>query len=845
MTTDRDEEFSWWDELHTLPSDDEEARRPRPSPLLPPEESISAFDRVRSLFRLPPLGEREPPPAPPTLRSTAAELLRSAGLFGVTPAAGGSATIANGPIAAIDGIRPPSWKLPSRASLPALLDEVTSAGPPVGAGPNNALTPSANDARGAAAVPREPMSPGAPAPLDHPNARTGLALTAADSLLTKGIDLAVSLAAGDPAVARKLVELGADVLSGALPEPFRASALASAADAAAEAERRVGENERAARTRAALGALANRRAEAEHEHAAAILSGDRRKIAVARRDAIDAWSAERRARGDGEAEISAGARAMEAQLRRAALQHSVAQLTEAEQERFAERDPDAKADPAAARALIEASRRLRREDPARAGEATVEREIEARKRDGRIDSAKEETATRYKLRLDAQARRGIPEHRRRILTNDERTRVAAEYLRIESRQGKAEADRWLDEAARVSGAYAQRFKAELAAPSRSQAPPAPVQTPSGQHRDPAERVDTASDSPNTAMPAPPMAGDLTALRDAQAVAHETLRRNVEADADTLERDYDPDQKPGHPSRIKRAFALLKYADDPAFDDLARTYDYDPARLRAIARLLTAKPGDYAALVKDLQDENGPINDFAFVTLYRTLARDLIGTGASADGKPVPGEDRRISAVLYLLGHDLSSAARGQLARDSDVNSAPLGQMFQAVLEELGLPPEIAALAAIRGRQRGAATNPPGTVLAALPPSRQIRINKRNGAKAEKFAAREIKAELEEFGLQIGPKSRATVAGDGSTYPDLQLRTKSGQIAMYVEVKDGAARFNSANQERRQAALGVFLFRVNRKDGTIEIYKPPYGESDSISRAEWREHLRKASAQRNR
>src|SRR6185295_15699917 len=114
----------------------------------------------------------------------------------------------------------------------------------------------------------------------------------------------------------------------------------------------------------------------------------------------------------------------------------------------------------------------------------------------------------------------------------------------------------------------------------------------------------------------------------RAAARDALRAKVDADADKLDRDYDPDQKPGKPGRIKRAFALLKYVDDPAFDDLSRELDYDPARLRAIARLLSAKPGDYQALIEALQDENGPINDFAFFTLYTSHVRNLVGTGTS-------------------------------------------------------------------------------------------------------------------------------------------------------------------------------------------------------------------------
>ncbi|MBL8662843.1 MAG: hypothetical protein JNM29_08455, partial [Candidatus Odyssella sp.] len=281
----------------------------------------------------------------------------------------------------------------------------------------------------------------------------------------------------------------------------------------------------------------------------------------------------------------------------------------------------------------------------------------------------------------------------------ERTGLAAGYRHIESAHGKAAADRWLNEQAQLAAPRAERFKAELSGPQRPEAQSAAPDTS-------AKRPAAPTESEH-AVPAQDPRDPPDAIRKEAHAAEPTdeerlarrkqLRRNVDADADKLDRDYDPDQKPGHPSRIKRGFALLKYLDDPAFDEVAREFAYDPARLRAIARLLIAEPGDYDVVIDGLQDENGPIRDSAFFALYNGHLRSLIGAGISPDSKAMPSDDRRISAVLHLLGHDLSSFARGNLARNTDVNSGPLGQMLQAALEELGLPPEIAALAAIGGR----------------------------------------------------------------------------------------------------------------------------------------------------
>ncbi|MBL8663556.1 MAG: hypothetical protein JNM29_12050, partial [Candidatus Odyssella sp.] len=453
----------------------------------------------------------------------------------------------------------------------------------------------------------------------------------------------------------------------------------------------IADNGRATRNRAALGTLANRRSEAEQEHAAAIVGGDRAKIAEARREALDSWRAERRARGDGEAEINAAARALEREYRKTALRHRLAQMDEAGITRALDGDEDAKADPGMAREVAGDIRQIRRDDPARVGEASIERDIAAKKRDGRIDTPEEETAYRYKRRLEAQARRGIPEHQRRLLTNDERTALAADYLRIESSQGKDAADAWLDDQAQWTGLHAERFKAEL------NAPPAFPEAPAGRLPDREGRVEPAQASPDAAKPPVPPTGQSPGRDSERAAARDALRNKIDAEADTLDRDYDPGQKPGQPSRIKRAFALLKLVDDPAFDELAREFHYDPARLRAVARLLGAKPGDYAALLAGLADENGPINDFAFFTLYAAHARDLIGTGAAPGGRPVPSEDRRISAVLHLLGHDLSSSVRGELARRQDVNSEPFPQIAPDLLAALGIT-SAAALWLRRGRR---------------------------------------------------------------------------------------------------------------------------------------------------
>lgn len=221
-----------------------------------------------------------------------------------------------------------------------------------------------------------------------------------------------------------------------LTAQIRGSAAESAEAAAAEAERRIGGNERTTRTRAALGTLANRRVEAEHDHAAAVIAGDHTKLGDARREVIDGWRAERRARGDGEAEINAGARGLDAQYRKTALQHRLVQSDEAGLKRALTEEDDAKADPATARAVADAILRLRRDDPARSGEGTIERQIAERKRDGRIDTHEEKAAARF--RLNARARRRIAISRNQVVINESARGGCAVYrLLARSKQESA------------------------------------------------------------------------------------------------------------------------------------------------------------------------------------------------------------------------------------------------------------------------------------------------------------------------------------------------------------------------------------------------------------------------
>ncbi|MFO0989017.1 MAG: hypothetical protein U1F37_16940 [Alphaproteobacteria bacterium] len=813
---DRDDDLSWWDELRSPPGGDEDSSR------LPPfawtSDGISALDHVRSLFRQPLHGATAAPPAP-TWRDAAAEWLRAAGLFGETPAADDAATANTG--APADATRPPSWKPPTRGTPPTILGDDTAAGPLRGAGPNFAPAPSASDLPGVnapSAAPRDPAAPATSSPLDHPDARTGLALTAADALLTKGIDLAVNLAGGDPAVARKLVEAAANSLAGVLPQEFRASALSSAAAAAAEAERRIGDNGRATRTRAALGTLANHRSEAEHEHAAAVIAVDRSKIEEARRDAIDAWRAERRARGDGEAEIVAAARALEREYRKTALRHRLAQMDGAGIQRALDEDEDAKADPGMAREVAGDILRLRRDDPARAGEASIEREIAARKRDGRIDTSEEETAARYKLRLEAQARRGIPEAGRRLLTNNERTAFALEYHRIESSQGKEAADAWLEAEAQKVGSNAERLSTELAIPpSVSTAP----------NRERITQSRQIAEHPGAAEDLPPSSSNDGGIEPAQDQRRsdpaETASRGARA-ARVLERYREfRSQNPGA-TRVERDAAIERFAIEegelPA--DVAR---YFASRLR--------QPREE----KDMA---------TFIAEARRIVRLADALPHSVGPEGIPKETLRVArSIMEAADNDPAEAERNPRKVIIDGIRAASEDAFDDGEVIDPMIPYAVGMTVEPLRRRGA--RPSGRPSGSSPEQRdaankRFQANKWAGVRTESQAIDIISRDIERMNISPQAKRLVRVEGKKGTIPDLPLGTKHDQIDVFVEIKKLGTRHRNPQRDRLRA-IGAHILEFDPDTGASRALVPPY--DDWISYEEWLRFLEDQLARRSR
>jgi hypothetical protein len=741
--------------------ENEEFVEPLPLPAYLPPEEVGAQRYVQDLFQQPLLGESAPPA--PTLRSAANDLLRSTGLFGE----------ASAPDVTDEASRPSSWKLPARGRVPTILGDDTAAGPARGAVPNIGSLPSASDLAGATpAAPRDPTAPAVSSPLDHPDAQTGLALTAADALITRGIDFAVNLAGGNPALARTLVEAAANAIADVLPAEFRASALTSADTAATEAERRIGENDRATRTRAAIGTLANRRTEAEHDHTAAVIAGDRAKIAEARREAIEAWSAERRARGDGEAEINAGARALERRYRKTALRHRLAQLDEAGLKRALDADEDAKSDPTLAREVAEDIVLVRRDDPARVSEASIERQIEARKRDGRIDTPEEEAAARYKLRLEAQAQRGIPEQERRILTNDERTNLAAEYLRIESSQGKELADAWLRRKAQEAGTHSQQFTTELARPQLGfGAEQAPLTEP----RQITELPNTAADSPK------PSDADEGRVEPAQAAPNELrppptrkpeTERRREADAEYFANEAVDAATWPAPDWIARLAELLR---------LAKKHEVLPTQLKAVALGLL--------LIGNTPNER--------IAAARALAEIKRLFPGSIDD--LPEHHRQLAEKIDELSQDPSFQG------DPD-----------ALLDEAH-------------RQSAVPRLPPMPDLVALGiAGTSIGHRYRRGIKAQNLGAANLKDALERYGITVQEQVRYTTSA-GDTVVDFRLRIgRSKRILRLIEHKTPKARWSREQKDKQTMAaqeegVPIDLMRTAPTTGRSTVNGMPFDQ----------------------
>jgi hypothetical protein len=375
-----------------------------PLPLRAPPDAFDASGYVKNFLARPLFAAPAAPLDVPDLRTAARRKFESAGLY---EDAGATAAIAPGTSEPDLGALPPSWKLPARgASLPpTILGDDTALGVSQAqasaaiAGPNSELRPPP-------ALPAQPQLPALPqppsaitaepvTPLQHPDAQAGLMLSAADSILRQAGEAVARVFGGNPAMLEQAFDTLGALIKTALPPEHHASVDKTTAIARSDAQQQIAARAAAERNRAAVSTLSERRKKAEREHQKAVASGDPAKTAEARREAVQAWRAERLARGDSPNEANAGARDLDRRLRETALRHRLAQLDDAGLDRALEDDDDAQADPAAARRIIDDIRRLRREDPARAGEASIAREIAQRKRNGRIDSPAEEARARF------------------------------------------------------------------------------------------------------------------------------------------------------------------------------------------------------------------------------------------------------------------------------------------------------------------------------------------------------------------------------------------------------------------------------------------------------------------
>jgi hypothetical protein len=169
---------------------------------------------------------------------------------------------------------------------------------------------------------------------------------------------------------------------------------------------------------------------------------------------------------------------------------------------------------------------------------------------------------------------------------------------------------------------------------------------------------------------------------------------------------------------------------------------------------------------------------------------------------MPSDDRRISAILYLLGHDLSGRVRGETANSRDINSDPFGQMVPPALAEAGI---LGSAALFWLRHRAARR------------VKQLHQNVRAGAKAQELGTQRLQRDLEPYGYTVrGVEHYATKLG--STFLDSTVRTKHDHASFLAEIKVPTARYKRVQREKQESLGNVFLFRVDTKTGATEVFK---------------------------
>jgi hypothetical protein len=160
---------------------------------------------------------------------------------------------------------------------------------------------------------------------------------------------------------------------------------------------------------------------------------------------------------------------------------------------------------------------------------------------------------------------------------------------------------------------------------------------------------------------------------------------------------------------------------------------------------------------------------------------LIGISARPGSKNDPSRDARISAVLDLLDHPLSSRVRGELADEVDVNS-PSGEWLRRGIEEILRNPILEE------------TIPYAVLSAAIT---SIVYRRRRGLKAQRIGAENLKRALEKYGITVDDRYARYNTPYGDTVIDFALRVNgTDRILRFVEHKTPKGSWYG-NQKKRQ------------------------------------------------
>lgn len=163
-----------------------------------------------------------------------------------------------------------------------------------------------------------------------------------------------------------------------------------------------------------------------------------------------------------------------------------------------------------------------------------------------------------------------------------------------------------------------------------------------------------------------------------------LRAKAFPEGDALGREYDPRQKPGKPSAIKRAYALLRYLEHPGFAQVAEDLGFDARRLRIIGNLLTIGPED-ADLIAEMalhasENKYGQAADLRFWFRFNSALRAVTDPKLAISRSAKDIADAKTGEVLLLLEDPTATTVYAKMIWHL-VPDQPIATMFERLIHQ--------------------------------------------------------------------------------------------------------------------------------------------------------------------